>query len=76
MTNGRSFKKQRSRVCLEMTKVNPLSAPKEITEILAPRRQTQVGVGQGFWVYGISGFLISGIQYFYVENGVLSITLF
>ena len=30
----------------------------------------------GFWVYGISGFLISGIQYFYVENGVLSITLF
>ena len=34
------------------------------------------GVGQGFWVYGISGFLISGIQYFYVENGVLSITLF
>ena len=36
----------------------------------------RVVVGQGFWVYGISGFLISGIQYFYVENGVLSITLF
>ena len=33
-------------------------------------------VGQGFWVYGISGYLILGIRYFNAKNWVLSVTLF
>lgn len=32
-------------------------------------------VGQGFWVYGISGYSILGIQYFIAKNWVLGITL-
>ena len=47
-----------------------------------PRRQSEIHavhdfrVGQGFWIYGISGYLISGIRYFNAKNWVLSITLF
>ena len=33
-------------------------------------------VGQGFWVYSISGYLILGIRYFYAKNWQLGITLF
>ena len=33
-------------------------------------------VGQVFWVYGISGYLILGIRYFNAKNWILSITLF
>ena len=35
---------------------------------LYPR--TKARVGQGFWVYSIFGYLISGIQYFYAYNWV------
>ena len=31
---------------------------------------TKARVGQGFWVYSIFGYLISGIQYFYAYNWV------